>query len=93
MNGIEKNIVDNMNLILYNYINERDDAVNDILAISRHSWRTTTDVQTNIIIQASGIAARPNNGGVGDRFMPSFISLMRRCKSGLKRHPLNLQIK
>jgi hypothetical protein len=66
MKEVERNITNNMNLILYNYVNEREEAVKDILSISRHSWRTTEDIQYNIITQTTGICSPANIIGVGD---------------------------
>jgi hypothetical protein len=45
MKSVEKNIVDNMNLILYNFTHEKNDVVDDILAIKGHSWKATADIE------------------------------------------------
>jgi hypothetical protein len=84
MKEVERNITNNMNLILYNYVNERDEAVKDILSISRHSWRTTEDIQYKIRNQTTGICSPANIIGVGDAETRSFDSLMRRCEVWLE---------
>jgi hypothetical protein len=76
MKEIENNIMENMKLILYNYVNERDEPVKDILSISRRSWRTTHNLQAHIIEQTSTITNQVNIIGIGHDFTRSFDSLM-----------------
>jgi hypothetical protein len=84
MKEVENNIMENIKLILYIYINERDGPVKDILSISRHSWRTTPNIQASIIEQTSSITNPINITGAGDDYTRSFDSLMRRCQIWLE---------
>jgi hypothetical protein len=50
---VGKNIVESINLILYNFVKEKNDIVNDMLAISRHSWKSSANIEASFLIRTS----------------------------------------